>query len=173
MRIFSRLNVCVFVFLGVTLLFVGSVPDVHAQEASLLLGGIDRDRLYQVNDTVETVFIAAHDPGLPAEGVTLTISYRGLTDVTISNGGKTDAFGSVAVRGRIVSDTNVYIQATWPDAGLTARAVPSVMRDVAKQGLPKRSLCLIGTPIHSNTRMFTNFFLMSCVLLKIQKFKTS
>ena len=63
MRIFSRLNVCCFCVFGVTLLFVGSVPDVHAQEASLYSGGIDRDRLYQVNDTVETVFIAAHDPG--------------------------------------------------------------------------------------------------------------
>ena len=132
MRIFSSLRV--FVFFGVVLLFVGSVTDVHAQKPSLELGGgLGIDRLYQVNDTVETVFIAAHDPGLPAEGVTLTISYRGLTDVTISNGGKTDAFGSVAVRGRIVSDTNVYIQATWPDAGLTARAEPSVMRDVAEQ----------------------------------------
>ena len=133
MRIFSRLNVCVFVFLGVTLLFVGSVTDVHAQQRSLKLGGgLGIDRLYQVNDTVETVFIAAHEPGLPAAGVTLTITHGGLTDVVISNDGITDFLGQVTVTGKIIADTGVYIQAEWPDRRLRARFEPPVIRDVTQ-----------------------------------------
>ena len=133
MRIFSRLNVCVFVFLGVTLLFVGSVTDVHAQQRSLKLGGgLGIDRLYQVNDTVETVFIAAHEPGLPAAGVTLTITHGGLTDVVISNDGITDFLGQVTVTGKIIADTGVYIQAEWPDRRLRARFELPVIRDVTQ-----------------------------------------
>ena len=41
--------------------------------------------------------------------------------------------GSVAVRGRIVSDTDVYIEAEWPDESLVARVELPVMRDVAEQ----------------------------------------
>ena len=131
MRIFSRLNVCVFVFLGVTLLFVGSVTDIHAQaRSSLEVTGGTGDKVYAVGETVERVFIATGARNLPAEGVTLTITHGGLTDVTISNGGKTDLLGSVVVRGRIVSATGAYIQAVWRDRALRAR---SVMRDVAEQ----------------------------------------
>ena len=129
MWIFSGLRV--FVFLGVTLLFVGSVTDIHAQaRSSLEVTGGTGDKVYAVGETVERVFIATGARNLPAEGVTLTITHGGLTDVTISNGGKTDLLGSVVVRGRIVSATGAYIQAVWRDRALRAR---SVMRDVAEQ----------------------------------------
>ena len=116
MHKFSRF--CVFVFLGVILLLVGGIVDVHAQEAVLTLSG--DNRVYQVGGTVAVEFTATLGP-VPAHGAALIITHNGLWGVTISNGGTTDALGRVTVTGTITSDTNVYIQARWPAEGLVAR----------------------------------------------------
>ena len=106
---------------------------MHAQVTSLTVDGdIGADRVYAVGDTVEIAFTAILG-FRPASGVTLTITHGGLTDVTISHGGKTNILGEVAVRGRIVSDTDVYIEAEWPDESLVAGVGLPVMRDVAEQ----------------------------------------
>ena len=119
MQIFFRLIVC---FLGVILLLAAGTVDVHAQNAVLTISGdIGPDKVYQVGQAVEAIFTASDENRDPIEGVTLTITFSGLRDLTISNGGMTDAFGAVIVTGTIASDTGVYIQAVWPDEGLTAR----------------------------------------------------
>ena len=130
MQMFLRF--CVLCFC-VVLLYAGGTVDVHAQVTSLTVDGdIGADRVYAVGDTVEIAFTAILG-FRPASGVTLTITHGGLTDVTISHGGKTNILGEVAVRGRIVSDTDVYIEAEWPDESLVAGVGLPVMRDVAEQ----------------------------------------
>ena len=129
MQMFSRF--CVFVFLCVTLLYAGGIVNVHAQGPALLVSG-DLDETYQVNDTVTVVFVATFD-GLPADGAELIITHSGLRGVAISNGGTVDLWGRVAVTGTIASDTDVYIEAGWPDQGKEARVEPRVIRGVTKR----------------------------------------
>ena len=127
MQIFSRF--CVFMFLCVILLHAGGTVDVHAQSLEMS-GDTGVDKVYQVGDTVRVEFIAADENHDPAAGVTLTITSSGLTGVP--NGVTTDVLGTVTVTGTIIADTDVYIQAEWPRAGLTIRRALTVMRDVAK-----------------------------------------
>ena len=127
MQMFWRF--CVFVFLCVTLLYAGGIVDVHAQNLSVR--GIGR--VYQVNDTVSVEFIAEDGRGNPVKDVTLTITHSGLTDVVMSNGGTTDVLGEVTVTGKIIADTDVYIQAEWPDRRLSTRFEPPIIRDVAQE----------------------------------------
>ncbi len=128
MQMFSRF--CVLCFC-VVLLYAGGTLDVYAQGPALLVSG-DRDETYQVNDTVKIGFIALDGRGNRIKGVSLTITHSGLMDVVISNGGTTDFLGQVTVAGKIIADTNVYIQAEWPDRQLRARFEPPVIRNVAQ-----------------------------------------
>ena len=144
MQMFSRF--CVYVFLGVALLYAGGTMDVHAQQASLTFdGSTGGGRVYAVGDTVEAVFTASFD-GLPVSDVVLIITHGGLTGVTISNGGTTNAFGSVTVSGTIAGDTDVYIQAEWQAERLTARAGLDVVDESAEEdALEDAFLKVIGS----------------------------
>ena len=115
MNTFSRLNLLTLLFLGIVLMLVGGTTDVYAQEASLQVTG-DTDKAYDVGDRMETVFTATDADGEAVEGADLTITHVGLTDVTISNGGTTDEFGEVVVRGLITSSC-VFVRALWPEGG--------------------------------------------------------
>ena len=115
MNTFSRLNLLTLLFLGIVLMLVGGTTDVYAQEASLQVTG-DTDKVYDVGDRMETVFTATDADHGPVEGADLTITHVGLTDVTISNGGTTDEFGEVVVRGLITSSC-VFVRALWPEGG--------------------------------------------------------
>ena len=112
----------VFVFLGIVFLLVFNTVDVNAQKASLTMitGDTDEDKVYDVGDRLQATFIASDENGDPAMGVSLIMTLSGLTDVTISNGGTTDVLGVVIVEGTIAGDTDVYIQADWPDEQLSA-----------------------------------------------------
>ena len=122
MKRFSRLSVLTLLFLGVALMFVGRTTDVYAQEATLTVtGDLGRDKVYDIGDRVVVVFTATDENGDPVEGVDLTITHNGLTGVVISNGGTTDVFGTVIVRGQITS-TRVFIRAVWVDEGRVAEA---------------------------------------------------
>ncbi len=120
MQMFSCLKV--FVFLGIVFLLVFNTVDVNAQRASLTMitGDTDEDKVYDVGDRLQATFIASDENGDPAMGVSLIMTHSGLTDVTISNGGTTDVLGVVIVEGTIAGDTEVYIQADWPDEQLSA-----------------------------------------------------
>ena len=114
----------------------GVTADRHAQAVALgVVDVIDEDRFYAVNDTVEIVFFAITFDGgaLPAHGAKLIITYSGLTDVVISNGGTIDASGGVTVTGKITAESDVYIQAEWSDKGLISRHDLRVIEDVVKQ----------------------------------------
>ena len=115
MNTFSRLNLLTLLFLGIVLMLVGGTTDVYAQEAFLQATG-DTDKAYDVGDRMETVFTATDADHEPVEGADLTITHVGLTDVTISNGGTTDEFGEVVVRGLITSSC-VFVRALWPEGG--------------------------------------------------------
>ena len=134
MQMFSCLKV--FVFLGIVLFLLLNTADVNAQVPSFIgplpLG---EDSVYAVGDIVEVVFIAAifDEPIAPVSGARLIITHNGLTNVTISEGGTTGVSGEVIVRGTIADDTDVYIQAHWPDKGLTNRGELQVIKNVAKQ----------------------------------------
>ena len=122
MKTFSRLSVLMLLFLGVALMLVGGTPDVYAQEASLrVTGDTGKDKVYNVGNRVETFFTASDEDKDPVENADLTITHDGLIGVTISNGGTTDEFGTVVVRGEIISSV-AYIDANWDDANLTAKA---------------------------------------------------
>ena len=117
MNTFSRLNLLTLLFLGIVLMLVGGTTDVYAQETSLqVTGDTGTDKVYDVGDRVETVFTATDTEGEAVEGADLTITHVGLTDVTISNGGTTDEFGEVVVRGLITSSC-VFVRALWPEGG--------------------------------------------------------
>ena len=117
MNTFSRLNLLTLLFLGIVLMLVGGTTDVYAQETSLqVTGDTGTDKVYDVGDRVETVFTATDTDGEAVEGADLTITHVGLTDVTISNGGTTDEFGEVVVRGLITSSC-VFVRALWPEGG--------------------------------------------------------
>ena len=122
MKTFSRLTM-LFVFLSMALMLFGGVADVHAQEASLTVtGDTGVGKIYAVGTSVETTFTANDENRDPAGDVTLSITHNGLTDVTITNGGTTDALGEVTVTGTITLLTGAYIAADWSDEQLTARA---------------------------------------------------
>ncbi len=110
MQKFSR--ICVFVYLGVAFLFVSVTVDVHAQASLEVIEGPGADRVYAVGDTVEVVFQATLD-AVPLPGAELIITYSGVINVTITNGGTTDVLGRVAVKGTVV-EPRCYIQAIWP-----------------------------------------------------------
>ena len=122
MKTFSRLSVLTLLFLGIALMLVGGTTDVYAQEASLTVtGDTGKDKVYDVGDNVLTTFTASDENGDAVEGIDLTITHNGLTGVAISNGGTTDTFGSVAVRGQITS-SGAFIRADWEDESLLAQA---------------------------------------------------
>ena len=122
MKTFSRLSLLTLLFLGIALMLVGGTTDVYAQETSLqVTGDTGTDKVYDVGDRVETVFTASDADGEPVEGADLTITYNGLTGVTISNGGATDTFGTVTVGGQITS-SGAFIRADWEDESLLAQA---------------------------------------------------
>ena len=134
MQMFSCLKV--FVFLGIVLFLAFNTADVNAQMPFLsLIGHLGEDSVYAVGDIVEVVFVAAtFDDQSTAlvSGAKLIITRSGLTNVTISNGGTTGVSGEVVVRGTIADDPDVYIQAHWPDTGLTSRGELRVIKNVAK-----------------------------------------
>lgn len=122
MKTFSRLTM-LFVFLSMALMLFGGIADVHAQEASLIVtGDTGVGKVYAVGASVATRFTANDENRDPAAGVPLSITHNGLTDVTITNGGTTDALGEVTVTGTITLLTGAYIEANWSDEQLTARA---------------------------------------------------
>ena len=139
MRMFSCLKV--FVFLGIVLFLVLNTADVNAQ-MPFVMGPLGEDSVYAVGDIVEVLFLAGifdESAGIfdesiaPVSGTRLIITHNGLTNVTISNGGTTGVSGEVIVRGTIADNTDVYIQAHWPDKGLTNRSELQVIKNVAKQ----------------------------------------
>ena len=120
MKMFSGLSVWTLLFLGVALMLVGGTTDVYAQEATLQVVGVGKDRVYDIGDRVEVVFTATDEGGWPVEGVDLVITFSGLTGVAISKNGTTDELGEVVVRGTIAK-AGVYIQAEWPAVGVRTR----------------------------------------------------
>ena len=106
------LRICMFVCLCIVFLFVFRSLDVYAQDPTLKVL-TDSDQVYAVGETGMMAFLATNDAGLPAAGVELTITYNGLTGVTISNGGTTDRFGLVQVTGVIAAESGVYVEAEW------------------------------------------------------------
>ena len=109
-----------FVFLSIVLLFVGGAAD--AQVVSLVVGGdIGPDFVYEIGDSVAVVFAAVIDDG-PVAGIELVISHSGLGNVSVSNGGVTNALGIVTVEGVFTSPGHAFIRADWDSESLTARA---------------------------------------------------
>ena len=102
---------------------VDGMVTVAADVYALMVGAGDYDEVYAVGETVTASFFAEAIDSEPAAGVQLTITYNGLTGVTISNGGVTDVSGRVSVTGVITSASDVYIQAESEDRALTARGV--------------------------------------------------
>ena len=133
MKTFSRLSLLTLLFLGVALMLVGGTTDVYAQNTSLqIIGDIGPDKVYDVGDNVVIVFNATDGNGDPVEGADLTITFVGLTGVTISNAtgaiGTTDWFGDVVVTGQITSSV-AWITAVWDDEAKMARANFTVSPD--------------------------------------------
>ena len=123
MKTFSRLSSFTIVCLGFAVMLVAGTAEVHAQEASLIVtGDTGTNKVYQLNQSVATVFTANDNANMPVEGAKLTITYSGLANVTISNNGLTDISGTVVVMGEIVNLKDAYIQAVWGPEQLTARA---------------------------------------------------
>ena len=98
MKTFSRLSLFTIVCLGFALMLVGGAAEVHAASLTVT-GDTGTDKVYQLNDTVSTTFIAADLAKNLVAGANLTITYGGLTGVAISGGGTTDIAGSVVSDG--------------------------------------------------------------------------
>ena len=130
MKTFSRLSLFTIVCLGFALMLVGGAAEVHAASLTVT-GDTGTDKVYQLNDTVSTTFIAADLAKNLVAGANLTITYGGLTGVAISGGGTTDIAGSVVVTGEIIDLTAAYIKAVWGKAQLEARADFNAGKDPA------------------------------------------
>ena len=121
MKTVSRLSLFTLVCLSLALMLFGSTADVHAQKASLeVTGDTGTDKFYPVGQTVETGFVAKLAGAVQPE-VKLTITYNGLTGVTVTDGGTTNINGLVVVKGKIANPT-AYIKAVWADKQLQAQA---------------------------------------------------
>ncbi len=121
MNNFSRLSLLILMCAGCGLLFFVFPADLHAQNASLeFVRDAGADRVYEVGDTVEIVFIATLG-GVPQANVVLRITTNGIGDLRISNGGRTDLLGLVRVTGKILL-SDAFIQAHWIEIGKSARA---------------------------------------------------
>ena len=118
MKTFSRL--ILFTITCIAMMVVGITPEVYAQEPSLEVSGDKEDQVYALGDSVTTNF-TARIGGVEASGEMLDIEVVGLTNVTITNGGITNASGLVVVMGTIV-ESGAYIKADWTDKDQSARA---------------------------------------------------
>ena len=113
---FSRF--CIFACLGV-LLFASGTVDVNAQERSLevaVIAGLDQEP--PVGSTVSIHFTTSEPNAV------LTITYSGLTDVSVANGGTvvTNVLGRRATVTGTITGRDAWVRAEWRAAGRLVRA---------------------------------------------------
>ena len=120
MKTFSRLLFTI-TCLVLTMMVVALTTEVNAREPSLEASAdTSYDKVYNLGDQVQT-FFSAKIGGVPANGVKLNITVDGLTDVTISNSGITNANGVVIVTGTITGEPKPYIRGEWVEQGRVAQ----------------------------------------------------
>ena len=136
---FSRYKLSKFVFLGLVLMSFCIYTNVRSQEGTLdVSSDVGVTKVYSVGDRVTAIFYILID-GEAVSGVKLIIQYSGLTDVTIRNGGVSNALGVVIVTGTITGEPKPYIRGEWVEQGKVAQVnfqVSNPLEDISGIATP-------------------------------------
>ncbi len=120
----------------------------------------DYRKVYAVGETVAPSFFVFAGLGrAPVANEKLTITSNGLTDVTISNGGTTDALGRVQVTGVVTGEPDVYITAEWPGGAKEGKINFEVDRPAIHQEHPSLVVDVAGDgPMYIGKEVEVTFF---------------